>query len=73
MEQVTARSEKTPAKQGLLQNGHITESPERVPDRQMGRPSFVLGGQYPMTAYYVNLGLTFQIDCHIWRILPRWG
>ncbi len=24
------------------------ESPKRVPDRQMGQPSFVLGGQYPI-------------------------
>jgi hypothetical protein len=31
------------------------------------------GRKYPLTAYYVNLGLTFQIDRHIWRILPRWG
>jgi len=30
------------------------ESPKRVRDRQTGQPSFVLGGQYPITAYYVN-------------------
>ncbi len=49
------------------------ESPTRVRDRQTGQPSFVLSGQYPITAYYVNLRLTFQIVCHIWRKLPRWG
>jgi len=26
----------------------------RVRDRQTGQPSFVLGGQYPITVYYVN-------------------
>jgi len=31
------------------------ESPKRVRDSQTGQPSFVLGGQYPITAYYVNL------------------
>ncbi len=30
------------------------ESSKRVPDRQTGQPSFVLGEQYPITAYYVN-------------------
>jgi len=30
------------------------ESPKRVPDRQMDQPSFVLGGQYPITEYYVK-------------------
>jgi hypothetical protein len=30
-------------------------SPKRVPDRQMGQPSFVLGGQSPITVYYVNV------------------
>ncbi len=32
------------------------ESPKRVPDRQTCQPSFVLGGQYPLTAYHVNPG-----------------
>ncbi len=31
------------------------KSPKQVPDRQMGQPSFVLGGQYPITAYYVKV------------------
>ena len=30
------------------------ESPKRVPDRQTGQPSFVLGGQYPISAYNFN-------------------
>jgi hypothetical protein len=38
------------------------ESPKRVPDRQTGQPSFVLGGQYPITAYYVNLRGGFQTE-----------
>jgi hypothetical protein len=36
------------------------ESPKRVPDRQTGQPSFVLGGQYPRTIYYVNPWSVFR-------------
>ncbi len=35
-------------------------SPKRVPDRQMGHPPFVLGGQFPITAYYVNPRSVFR-------------
>ncbi len=35
------------------------EGPKRVPDRQMGQPSFVLDGQYPNTGCYVNFKLVF--------------
>ena len=47
-------------------------SHKRVPDRQTG--SFVLGGQYPITAYYVNLSgrqLYEQLKADLSILCPR--
>ncbi len=45
---------KNPKVPGRVTLQPAVESPKRVPDRQMGQPSFVLDGQYPITGYYVN-------------------
>ncbi len=45
------------------------ESPKRVPDRQTGQASFILGGQYAITAHYVNPRSVFRQS---WT-LPRSG
>ena len=42
------------------EEGGLGEGPKQVPDRQMGQPSFVLGGQYPITGYYVNPRSVFR-------------
>ena len=44
------------------------ESPKRVPDRQTGQPSFVLGRQYSMTAYYVNVSAGASLHLVLWFI-----
>ena len=43
------------------------ESPKRVPDRQTCQPSFVLGGQYPITGNYVNPRSVFKQG---WTLAP---
>jgi hypothetical protein len=48
-------------------NSHLQDGPKRLPDRQTGQLSFVLGGQYPITDYYVNLKLVFGQS---WTLAP---
>jgi hypothetical protein len=47
------------------------ESPRRVPDSQRGQPSFVLGGPYPITDFYVNPLWVFEAALDVASIWER--